>query len=170
MTSEDFVEELSNENQEAVDRLGRLSVAGPIPDDLTVQRLLLIALKNELEATEVAAMWLTNTPELDVKLALARQVGDEAKHYRLISERLQEEGLDPGQIDPRQGGYSALFDYLSKLEGTVPRIAAGQFTREGIALVRNQSFIDFCLARGDERTAALYMEVIQKDEQHHHEL
>src|SRR5215470_191195 len=144
VTSEEFVESLGAENQEALERLGRLSRAGTIAEDLTVSRLLLIALKNELEATEVAAIWLANTPELDVKLALARQVGDEAKHYRLICERLQDNGLSPVQIDPRQGGYSALFDYLSKLEGTVPRIAAGQFTREGIALVRNQSFIEFC--------------------------
>jgi len=169
LTSKEFVQSLHAENQEALDRLGRLSVAGPAADDLTVGRLLKVALKNEFEATEVAAIWLTSTPELDVKLALARQVGDEAKHYRLICERLNELG-ESDEIDPRAGGYSPLFDYLSNLSGTVPRVSAGQFTREGIALVRNQCFIDFCISQGDEKTAAMYNDIIQKDEMHHHEL
>jgi hypothetical protein len=178
LTSKEFVESLQAENQEALDRLGRLSRAGPAADDLTVTRLLNVALKNELEATEVAAIWLASTPELDVKLALARQVGDEAKHYRLICERLKDAAAiddsrdlqEAGKIDPLAGGYSPLFIYLSHLDGTVPRVAAGQFTREGIALVRNQCFIEFCISQGDERTAALYRDVIQKDEMHHHEL
>jgi 1,2-phenylacetyl-CoA epoxidase catalytic subunit len=169
VTSGEFVESLHAENQEALERLGALSRAGTLAEDLTVSRLLRIALKNELEATEVAAIWLATTPELDVKLALARQVGDEAKHYRLISERLEEMDVDASQIDPREGGYSKLFHYLSQLASTVQRVAAGHFTREGIALVRNESFIEFCLARGDKRTAALYKDVIQKDEWHHHE-
>jgi rubrerythrin len=169
LTSSDFVKSLQAENQEALDRLGRLSAAGQAADELTVPRLLKIALKNELEATEVAAIWIASTPELDVKLAFARQVGDEAKHYRLICERLKEAG-DTDQPDPRAGGYSPLFQYLTSLSGTVPRVAAGQFTREGIAVVRNQCFIDFCIQRGDDRTAALYSDIIQKDEMHHHEL
>ncbi|MFY9572209.1 MAG: ferritin-like domain-containing protein, partial [Blastocatellia bacterium] len=67
-------------------------------------------------------------------------------------------------------GYSPLFEYLRQLQSTTARVAAGQFTREGIALVRNQCFIDYCEARGDKETARLYREVIQPDEQHHHDL
>jgi hypothetical protein len=79
-------------------------------------------------------------------------------------------GVDAAAIDPRETGYSALFGFLRALESTPARVAAGQFTREGIALVRNQAFIEFCEARGDRETAALYRDIIQPDEQHHHEL
>src|SRR5207253_3175303 len=48
-----------------------------------IVRRLKIAMKNELEASELAALWMPTTPEIDVKLGLARQSGDEAKHYRL---------------------------------------------------------------------------------------
>jgi uncharacterized protein DUF455 len=170
MTGEEFAISLGNENRAALERLGRLSASGEAPQELTIERLLRIALKNELEASEVAAMWMSTTSELDVKLALARQTGDEAKHYRLISERLKALGVDTDRIDPREGGYSPLFDYLRVLQSTVARVAAGQFTREGIALVRNECFIDFCEGRGDVETAALYRDVIQPDERQHHEL
>ena len=170
MTGEEFILAMDAENREALDRLGRLSAAGPPAETLTVERLLRVALKNELEASEVAAVWMGTTSELDVKLAFARQVGDEAKHYRLIAERLEALGVDASRIDPREGGYSPLFDYLRQLQSTVARIAAGQFTREGIALVRNQCFIEYAESLGDKETAALYRDLIQKDERHHHEL
>lgn len=169
-TGDEFVAQLEEENRVTLERLGQLSAAGEAPQELTVERLLRVALKNELEASEIAAVWMTTTSELDVKLAFARQVGDEAKHYRLIAERLSALGVEVEKIDPREGGYSALYEYLRQLQSTTARVAAGQFTREGIALVRNQCFIDFCASRGDEETARLYREIIQPDEQRHHEL
>jgi hypothetical protein len=170
ISGEEFVAQLTEENSIALDRLSHLSASGEAPISLTVDKLLRLALKNELEATEIAALWMSTTPELDVKLSLARQAGDEAKHYRLKVERLKSLGVDADSIDPRESGYSPLFDYLRGLEGTVARVAAGQFTREGIALIRNQCFIDFCEARGDKETATLYSDHIQKDEKQHHEM
>ncbi|HLG16895.1 MAG TPA: ferritin-like domain-containing protein [Blastocatellia bacterium] len=162
LTGEQFVASLGEENRSALDRLGQLSAAGDPPDNLTVARLLRVALKNEFEAAELAAIWMSATPELDVALALARQAGDEAKHYRLILDRLAELGVPADGVDPREGGYSPLFDYLRQLGTTAERVAAGQFTREGIALVRNHCFIDFCESRGDPDTAALYRDTIQR--------
>jgi len=170
LSGEEFVSALEDENHAALERLGDLSRAGEAPEALTVARLLRVALKNEFEASELAAMWMASTPELDIKMALARQVGDEARHYRLVSNRLTSLGVDAKRIDPREGGYSPLFEYLRTLEGSAARVAAGQFTREGIALVRNQCFIEFCESVGDQETAALYRDTIQPDEQHHHEL
>src|SRR6185503_14040420 len=92
------------------------------------------------------------------------------RHYRLIVDRLKALGVDADRIDPREGGYSPLFEYLRALQSTTARVAAGQFTREAVALVRNQAFIEFCESRGDLETAALYREQIQPDERHHHEL
>lgn len=170
MTGEQFATSLAEENRVALERLAQLSTAGEPTPDLSVERLLRVALKNELEASELAALWMGTTSELDVKLALARQTGDEAKHYRLIADRLKVMGVDADKIDPRESGYSQLFEYLHSLQSTAARVAAGQFTREGIALVRNQCFIDFCEAAGDRETAALYRDVIQPDERQHHEL
>ena len=136
--------------------------------DLRLESLLKIALKNELEATEIAARWLVSTSDIDVKLALARQAGDEAKHYRLIEAHLQGLGADLSGFDPLAQGFGPLFTYLDSLEDTVERVAAGQFTREAIALVKNQQFIDLCDAQGHTATATLYRDTIQKDEEYHH--
>jgi 1,2-phenylacetyl-CoA epoxidase catalytic subunit len=168
---EDFLAELDAHNRTALDRIGTAAAREPGPE-MTVARLLRLALKNEIEATECAAGWLGTTPEIDVKLALARQAGDEAKHFRLIEKRLGELGVATraadGGFDP--GPRSLMLDYLASLTTTVERVAAGQFTREALAVVRNEEFVRFCASRGDEATAALYRDVIQPDERHHHEL
>jgi 1,2-phenylacetyl-CoA epoxidase catalytic subunit len=170
LSTETFVAELDAQNRAALERIARASCA-PAPDaDLTVAKLLRLALKNELEATECAAAWIGDTPEVTVKLALARQAGDEAKHYRLIQQRLAELGVDTTNFDPMASGRSPLLQWLLGLSGTAARVAAGQFTREALALVRNAAFIDFCRERGDAATARLYEEIIQPDETHHHEL
>ena len=132
--------------------------------------MLKVALRNEIEATEIAARWLVTTDDVDVKLALARQVGDEAKHYRMIAERLRALGFDATTVDPLAKGYGPLFQYLDTLTTTVERVAAGQFTREAIAVVKNRQFIEFCEHAGDRETAAMYRDVIEPDERYHHEL
>jgi hypothetical protein len=170
MTSEEFVAALDAENRSTLEELGRRSAAGDAPDAMNVPQLLRLALRNELEASELAAAWMTDTPELDAKLALARQCGDEAKHYGWIVERLRALGDDLAGFDPAAPGPSPLLTHLRGLRGTVERAAAGQFTREAIAVVRNDVFAEFCEARGDATTAALYRERIQPDERHHHEL
>lgn len=170
MTSTDaFLAELDRDNARALERIAAGAAREPA-GDVSVEKLLRLALKNELEATECAAMWIPTTREVDVKLALARQAGDEAKHFRLIEKRLREMGaaVDATSFEP--GPRSPLLQYLATLETTVERVAAGQFTREALALVRNDEFIRFCEARGDAATAALYRDVIQPDEKHHHEL
>jgi 1,2-phenylacetyl-CoA epoxidase catalytic subunit len=170
LSPEAFVAELDAKNQEALARIEAHAAAGTPGPELTVSKLLLLALKNEIEATECAAAWIATTPEVDVKLALARQAGDEAKHYRLIQKRLGELGVDASKHDPLAQGRSPLLSFLLGLEGTAARVAAGQFTREALALVRNGAFSTYCHERGDHETARLYDDVIQPDERHHHEL
>jgi uncharacterized ferritin-like protein (DUF455 family) len=166
-----FIKELEEENNKL---LGRLEPAGALTAEsggnLDVAHLLKIALKNEMEATDLAARWIESTPEVDVKLGFARQVGDESKHYRMIEDRLKAMGVDLGGFNPVGQGYGELFQYLITLTDTVERLAAGQFTREAIALVKNRQFIELCEAKGDHATAKLYREVIQPDEKFHHEL
>ena len=141
-----------------------------LPGRPEIVRRLKLALRNELEASELAASWMPSTPETDVKLGLARQVGDEARHYRLIEARLLEMGADLSGFNALEGGYSPMFRMLGELASTVERVAAAQFTREALALKKNEQFIEFCVAARDADTAALYREHIQPDEQWHVEL
>jgi 1,2-phenylacetyl-CoA epoxidase catalytic subunit len=171
MDSRAFVRQLLRENDELMARLRPAeTLIAEAGDDLAPKRLLRFALKNEIEATEIAALWIPLAGSTRLKLALARQAGDEARHYRLIEERLGELGDDLAGFDPLAAGYSPLFHYLGGLKTDVERVAAGQFTREAIALVKNAQFIELCEKVGDGKTARLYREVIQPDERFHHEL
>lgn len=163
-----FVQDLEQyvtEKLSSLDLLKEPSL-GPI-DRSEIVRRLKMALKNELEASEIAAVWIPTTPETEVKLALARQVGDEAKHYRLIEEHLERIGVRLAGFNPAEGGYGPMFQLLAGFKTTVERIGAAQFTRESLALKKNEQFIEFCEAAGDHATAKLYREQIQPDEQWH---
>src|SRR5436309_11450087 len=90
-----FVEELEahvHERLASLDLIKEPEIGAVEPSEIV--RRLKMALKNELEASEIAAVWIPTTPEIDVKLALARQVGDEAKHYKLIEDHLMKMGAD----------------------------------------------------------------------------
>lgn len=170
MQPSDFLAELDRAVQSRLDSIGE-SAAGAEPGaHLGVPELLATALKKELEATEEAALWLVSEPDVEVKLALARQCGDEAKHYRLIEARLRELGVDTTKAQAQIGDPSPMFKYLEGLTTTVERVAAGQFTREALARVLNEAFIAYCESKGDADTARLYRDTIQPDEAHHHEL
>jgi bacterioferritin (cytochrome b1) len=180
MDTADFLRELDQSVSDRLRRIAENSAAAEPGDAIGIPELLATALRKELEATEEAAMWLASETDIEVKLALARQCGDEAKHYRLIEERLRQlsqiSGAEPRpHIDrqiqnPLEGGYSPMYAFLKTLETTVERVAAGQFTREALAKVHNQAFIDYCEAKGDPDTARLYRDIIQPDEGFHHEL
>ncbi|HEV8533831.1 MAG TPA: ferritin-like domain-containing protein [Methylomirabilota bacterium] len=171
MTAEEFVRDLDGRNQAILKRLAPDATLKPeVEGDLTVLNLLKVALRNEIEATEIAARWQVTTDDVDVKMAFARQAGDEAKHYRMIADRLRELGFEAAGFNPLAKGYGPLFQYLETLKTTVERVAAGQFTREAIAVVKNRQFIEFCDRAGDKVTATLYRDVIEPDEYFHHQL
>jgi hypothetical protein len=170
MTAQQFVQELDAMVKDALDRIGSKSASAQPAAGVTIAALLEVALKNEIEASEEAALWMSSERDVEVKLALARQCGDEAKHYRLIEDRLRAHGVDPSAIDPIASGRSPMFEFLRGLETTVERVAAGQFTREALAQVRNDVFAAWCEKNGDAETAKLYRDVIGPDERHHHAL
>jgi 1,2-phenylacetyl-CoA epoxidase catalytic subunit len=171
VNSKEFVAGLMEEMNQLFARLGDIDTLESESDgQVDVVTLLRLALKSELEASELAGLWLPTTPEVDAKMCLAQQCGDEMKHYGMISQRLTELGVDLSDFDPLADGHSPLYQYLRGLRTTVERIAAGPFTSEAIATIRNAQFVNFCRSVGDQGTARLYGEVIQPEEQHHHEL
>lgn len=168
MSAEEFVEDLKKYVDGKLASLDLLKDddSGPA-DKAEVVRRLKVALKNELEAAELAAQWIPSTPETEVKLAFARQAGDEARHYHLIEKHLQELGADLADFNPATGGYGPMFTLLLGLGSTVERVAGAHFTREALALKKNEQFLEFCERSGAKETAELYRKHIQPDEAWH---
>lgn len=127
--------------------------------------LLQVALVNEISVSELAASWVGSTPEVDVKLAFARQAGDEAGHFQLVAERLRALGFDVDGFVPPAA--NPLFQYMATLGTTVERVAAGLFALESIAYGVNENFIAYCRAHGDDATVTLYESIIQPEEREH---
>ena len=164
------VKALKHELDERLAVLEDYPIETELEEEGDLPTLLKIALKNEVEASEIAAVWMPSTPETAVKLGFARQVGDEARHYRLIAEYLVGQGVSLEGFDPLAQGYSPMFQALRTLETTIERLAAGQFTREAIAVRRNAMFIAYLERHRHHDVAHLYREAIQPDESHHHQL
>ena len=144
---------------------GRVSLDGDVSDP---KALLRVALANEISVSELAAVWIPTTHEVDVKIAFARQAGDEANHFNLVGGRLAALGIDLATWTPPPD--NALFTYMKQLSTSVERIAAGLFTLESIAYGVNENFMALCEARGDHETVRIYREYIQPDEQAHQQL
>jgi uncharacterized ferritin-like protein (DUF455 family) len=145
---------------------GRTSLAGGA--QVAATALLQIALVNEISVSELAAVWIPTTPEIDVKIAFARQAGDEAGHFQLVADRLTALGFDVGAFTAPAD--NPLFAYMKGLTSTVARIAAGLVTLESIAYGVNENFMALCAARGDDETVRIYREYIQPDERAHQQL
>src|SRR5690242_20797916 len=127
-----FIEQLEawkSERLAPIVGAGRMSLADDAPGD--ARQLLQVALANEINVSELAAIWMPSTRELDVKLAFARQAGDEANHVQLVSDRLAALGVDVAAFQPPAP--NPLFQYLRGLETTVERIAAGLVALESMA-------------------------------------
>ncbi len=148
--------------------LGAGQVALTAPSSTEPKQLLQVALANEISVSDLAAVWIPSTREVDVKIAFARQAGDEANHFNLVADRLAALGFDVAafQVPPD----NALFAYMKSLSTTVERIAAGLFTLESIAHGVNESFMAYCAAKGDDETVRIYREYIQPDELAHQRL
>jgi uncharacterized ferritin-like protein (DUF455 family) len=167
----DFVselEELKSVRLRAMTAPGEASLGSGGGDTGDQVRLLQIALANEISVSELAAAWMPSTPEVDIKIALARQAGDEARHFQLVEERLKNLGFDVSRFTPP--GSNPLFEYLKALPTSVERVAAGLFTLESIAYNVNENFMRLCDRRGDQETVRIYRDFIQPDEAAHERL
>ena len=163
-----FVAQLIAENERLLAKLNEEPLAASAAGATAqLAALLKIALKNEMEAAEIAASWVSTTSELDAKLALARHAGDEARHYELLTERAVALGISLDSFDPLHLP-SPVLEYLRTLETTAERIAAALVTREAMGGRRNAQFLKFLEAVGQKELARLYREVINPDEERHH--
>jgi uncharacterized ferritin-like protein (DUF455 family) len=161
-----FVDEL---HAHAHDRLAEIIDAGRAAGGTAdAKALLQVALVNEISVSELAASWVRSTSEIDVKIAFARQAGDEAGHFQLVADRLRALGFDvDGFVPPPM---NPLFQYLATLESTVERVAAALFALESIAYGVNENFIAYSRAHGDDETVRIYETIIQPEEREHQEI
>lgn len=167
MNGAEFVAKLKTESESILAKIDEPPLSSGVPKSELVGVLIKMALKNEIEATEIAAEWVSTTPELNAKLALARHAGDEARHYQLIEEKARAlgvalEGFRP--LDPP----SPVLNYLRTLATTPERIAAALVAREAMGGRRNAQFLTFLDHAGLGELAALYRDVINPDEERHH--
>lgn len=167
MNGAEFVAKLKAENESILAKIDEPPLSLGVPKREVVAVLIKMALKNEIEAAEIAAEWVPTTPELNAKLALVRHAGDEARHYQLIEEQARTmgvalEGFRP--LDPP----SPVLNYLRTLTTTAERIAAALVAREAMGGRRNVQFLAFLDRAGLRELATLYREVINPDEDRHH--
>jgi 1,2-phenylacetyl-CoA epoxidase catalytic subunit len=164
MDANSFISQLKSENERYLSKLSDPPAASGAAD---LAPLLKIALKNEMEAAEIAAEWIATTPELDAKLALALHAGDEARHYQVVAQHVRALGISLENFNPLEPP-SPVLTYLRTLATTPERIAAALVAREAMGGRRNTQFLAFLESAGQHELAKLYRDVINPDEERHH--
>jgi hypothetical protein len=167
VTGSEFVAKLKAESEAILAKIDEPPISSGVPKGELLATLIKMALKNEIEAAEIAAEWVSTTPELPAKLALARHAGDEARHYQLIEEKARPMGISLDGFRPLDPP-SPVLNYLRTLTTTPERIAAALVAREAMGGRRNVQFLAFLDRIGQRELAALYRDVINPDEDRHH--
>jgi hypothetical protein len=162
-----FVTELEGKHQESYRQVVAAYVAGLGKESMSVADALKLELRAVFEAIEVAALWLPDSDDLKMKVALATRCGESARHVQLISDRLVALGVPPESFDPRHGGYSKLFAFFRSLQTGEERAAAGFVTMGSLSQLRFEAMGQFCEEKGDPDTATLYRGPLAEDERRH---
>jgi hypothetical protein len=168
VAAENFVSELDAKNQPSIQRVVDALTAGLAKDGVEVADALRFALKASIETAEVAALWITDADELDMKLSLAEQCGDGARQCRRLSARLTALGVTG--YDPREGGYSKLFAFLRSLQTPEERWSAGYVTGKALSAARLGTLASFCEQKADADSARLLGVEIADEERGYYEI
>ena len=168
MTAEEFVAKLDAENQVLLRGLEPDATLKPeIQGALNVPNLLKVALATRSRPPRSPpAGWYERRPRGQAGVRPAGRRRGQA----LPADRraVEPAGHRSGRRRSAGRGLGSALPLPRPLTTTVERVAAGQFTREAIAVVKNRQFIEFCERVGDRETAALYRDTIEPDERYHH--
>jgi hypothetical protein len=167
VAAENFVAELDGKNQGSIQRIIDALSAALAKDGVEVADALRYAVKASIESAEVAALWITDCDDLEMKLSLAEQCGDSARQCRKLSERLVALGVIG--YDPRAGGYSKSFAFLRSLQTTEERSSAGYVTGRALSMARLGALAGFCERKGDGDSARLLGVDIMGQERRYYE-
>ena len=124
--------------------------------------LLNAALKNEWETAQLTSHWVLDESNHKLAVLMTRLAGDEAKHYLMI-EKFVQNPVELGKPD------SPLFNHLLGVKDTFGRLVTGPFTREYLAIKRNELFLEFCDRFSFQEVKETYA-IIQEEEAYHHKL
>ena len=167
VAAETFVNELDAKNQPSIQRVIGALNDGLGKEGVEVADTLRMALKAAIELAEVAALWVTDCNDLEMKLSLAEQCGDGARQCRRLSARLLALGV--ADYDPRNGGYSKLFAFLRSLQTPEERSSAGYVTGKALSMARLAALSAFCAQKGDAESARLLGAEIAEEERRYYE-
>lgn len=157
-----FVSDFHAKNQASLDRHLEAFRASIAKEGLEVVDFLRLALKDAIEAAEVAALWFVDCESLALKVGFAEQCGTAARHHHAIAARIAALGAEP--FDPRTGGYSRFFGFLRSLQTPEERAAAGMVTLRTFNIGRLATYAEVCQQKGDTETATLFRDEITADE------
>jgi hypothetical protein len=160
-----FVTELEAKHLETFRQLVAAYVSGLVKETMSVTDALKLELRAVVEAVEVAALWLPDSDQLAMKMALATRCGDCAQHFGVIADRLGALGVPADSFDPRHGRYSKLFAFFRSLQTTEERTARRLPHLGSLTLTRFEAVAAFCDEKGE--TAALYRGLLSDDERRH---
>ena len=169
VTAETFVTELDAKNRASIERLIGSLVSGIAKESFEVPDAMRLVLKASIEAAEVAALWMADCDDLELKLLLAEQCGDGARQYRRICARLAALSADVAGYDPRHGGYSKVFAFLRSLQTSEERSSAGHVTAKALSMARLTTLASFCEEKGDPETARLFRDDLCVEERRYYE-
>ncbi len=167
VVAETFVSELDAKNQSSIQRVVTALNEGLGKEGVEVADALRMALKAAIELAEVAALWITDCDDLEMKLSLAEQCGDGARQCRRLSARIVALGVP--EYDPRNGGYSKLFAFLRSLQTAEERSSAGYVTGKALSMARLGALGAFCAEKGDAESARLLAEEIVGEERRYYD-
>jgi hypothetical protein len=153
VAAENFVSELDAKNQPSIQRVVDALSAALGKDGVEVSDAMRFAVKATIELAEVAALWISDCDDLEMKLSLAEQCGDSARQCRRLLARL--EALGVASYDPRAGGYSKLFAFLRSLQTPEERSSAGYLTGKALSMARLGALSAFCQHKGDDDSTQL---------------
>lgn len=163
-----FLDSLKAEHEESLAMLSESPVVEQLGKATAgLPALLKIALQNEMEALEIAASWAATAPEPEVKLAFARNAGDEARHYQMLEEKMRAMGVDLSRFRPLDFP-SPLLSYLRTLHTSAERVAAVLVTRKAVGARCNVQFLKYLEAVGVREIAALFRQTIIPDGHRYH--
>src|SRR6188768_1018649 len=165
VAAENFVAELDTKNQTSIQRVVDALSAALGKDGVDVTDALRYAVKATIELAEVAALWISDCDDLEMKLSLAEQCGDSARQCRRVLSRL--EALGVVGYDPRAGGYSKLFAFLRSLQTPEERSCAGYVTGKALSMARLGALISFCETQGDTISARLLAEISDEERRYY---
>ena len=169
VTADSFVTELDAKNHASIERLIGSLISGVAKEPFEVPDVMRLILKASIEAAEVAALWMADCDDLEMKLLLAEQCGEGANAV-------------PGDLCAPGGNWRRcrwlrpaarrvfkVFAFLRSLQTPEERSSAGLLTGKALSMARLEAMAMFCDNKGDAETAHMFRRELALDERRYYD-